>query len=397
VSIELDQVDIQQDGYNLEGNFNTDDLHLWHGTAGFDFRNVTQAFTYIGDVFSASGTFTDPMRNLALTSRLNHRLDDGSGDLSVQTQEVVLTTDTPLASYVQPLEIPISIVAGTIETLLQAHWETGSNGYELQAGLSLSANSLGGAVDKLFFSGLSAQLDLDVFPGIHTRSVQELRVADIDIGLSITNLFAKYQLSASPYGRIPAINLPLLEADILGGKIRAINSYIDPNLSTNELDIAVRGILLGEVVALHQLEDIEATGVIDGSLPIVISDNGMSVSAGRLYARDPGGIIAYHADTTALANAVPGSDIVFNALKNFNYTSLQIDPDYDSSGLLLLGLEIQGSNPDLEGGRQINLNINLEQNIIELLRSLRFVEGLNDAIDNRIQDYYRQLNKSDSG
>jgi hypothetical protein len=63
----------------------------------------------------------------------------------------------------------------------------------------------------------------------------------------------------------------------------------------------------------------------------------------------------------------------------------------------LLGLEIQGSNPDLEGGRQINLNINLEQNIIELLRSLRFVEGLNDAIDNRIQDYYRQLNKSDSG
>ena len=88
---------------------------------------------------------------------------------------------------------------------------------------------------------------------------------------------------------------------------------------------------------------------------------------------------------------------MFNALKNFNYTSLRVEPDYDSSGLLLLGLKLQGSNPDLGGGRQVNLNVNLEQNVIQLLQSLRFVDGLNEAIDNRVRQYYRQLNEPGPG
>ena len=50
-------------------------------------------------------------------------------------------------------------------------------------------------------------------------------------------------------------------------------------------------------------------------------------------------------------------------------------------------VEIGGRNPEVEEGRPINLNINLEQNLLQLRESLRYVDGLNEAIDETVQEF----------
>ncbi len=53
-------------------------------------------------------------------------------------------------------------------------------------------------------------------------------------------------------------------------------------------------------------------------------------------------------------------------------------------------LRLQGNNPDYESGREINLNINVQQNMLKLLESLRYVDGLNEVLDQRVQQFYQR-------
>ena len=52
-------------------------------------------------------------------------------------------------------------------------------------------------------------------------------------------------------------------------------------------------------------------------------------------------------------------------------------------------LEIRGNNPEVEQGRPINVNINLEQNLLKLRESVRYTDGLNDEIDEKVRAFYQ--------
>ena len=59
---------------------------------------------------------------------------------------------------------------------------------------------------------------------------------------------------------------------------------------------------------------------------------------------------------------------------------------YYENGKLLLGLRLQGSNPDLEKGRPVNLNVNLEEDIPALLTSLQLSDRVSETIRQRVQE-----------
>ena len=55
-----------------------------------------------------------------------------------------------------------------------------------------------------------------------------------------------------------------------------------------------------------------------------------------------------------------------------------------------LGLNIQGSNRDVENNKAVNLNINLEENIAKLLISLQLADQINEPIRKRIEAYLKR-------
>ena len=63
-------------------------------------------------------------------------------------------------------------------------------------------------------------------------------------------------------------------------------------------------------------------------------------------------------------------------LRDFRFDQLSSSVDLNESGELTLGLALSGSNPAQYQGREINFNINVQQNIDPLLQSLRMSDTL---------------------
>ena len=74
-------------------------------------------------------------------------------------------------------------------------------------------------------------------------------------------------------------------------------------------------------------------------------------------------------------------------LEDFHYTVLSSQVDYGENGNMILGLRLQGSNPDFQQGRQVNLNVTLEENIPALLASLQLSGKVSEIIQQRVQQH----------
>src|SRR5690606_998319 len=148
---------------------------------------------------------------------------------------------------------------------------------------------------------------------------------------------------------------------------------------------------LARLLAEHPSSDITGTGRLSGRLPLTLSDKGVTLSEGRLAALAPGGQLQYRSPrAAALGESNPGMKIITEALDDFHYSVLASEVTYEDSGRLLLALRLQGSNPAVEGGRQINFNINLEEDLPALLASLQLSNQISDRIKRRVQEKLRQ-------
>ena len=129
---------------------------------------------------------------------------------------------------------------------------------------------------------------------------------------------------------------------------------------------------------------------------LMVRNGTLSVPDGNLRALAPGGQIRFHAKGSAakLPAAVPGVGTAFEALEDFRYKVLTARVAYAEIGTLLLKLHLKGNSPKLQGNRPIEINLNLEQNILSLLRSLRLVNGLNERLDSRVRAYYEEQQRS---
>ena len=54
---------------------------------------------------------------------------------------------------------------------------------------------------------------------------------------------------------------------------------------------------------------------------------------------------------------------------------------YDEGGELLLSVQLQGRNPDMNNGQEINLNVNITDNIPSLLKSLQASRVITDELE----------------
>jgi hypothetical protein len=125
-------------------------------------------------------------------------------------------------------------------------------------------------------------------------------------------------------------------------------------------------------------------GAVSGELPVSITAGKVEVDAGKLYAEMPGGSIRY-LDAPPAGQGNPAMDLVNQALSNYQFQSLESTIDYTPDGELLLGMQLRGNNPDMNGGQPINLNLNISDNIPTLLKSLQAGRVIEDFLQEQYQ------------
>jgi len=97
----------------------------------------------------------------------------------------------------------------------------------------------------------------------------------------------------------------------------------------------------------------------------------------------PGGSIRY-TPSNPIPSSNPTVQLVNDTLSNYQFETLNTEVYYDENGDLRMQIQLRGTNPDMNAGQAINLNINITDNIPTLLRSLQASRVITDELEQRL-------------
>jgi hypothetical protein len=240
------------------------------------------------------------------------------------------------------------------------------------------------------------------------RSADDWRMGEIHLALAAPVLVTKLkalakldqprvdvQMSLANARATPSYTLRDASVGVLGGRVSVAEFRYQADRPSPPFEVAVRGIDLAKVVGLEQQVSLQASGLLDGSLPVEIVAEGGKVSGGAIHSRSPGGVIRFipSEDARRMAAGNPALKLAYDALSNLQYQTLDASVEYSPAGDLELGIQLKGRNPDWQHGRPIHLNLNVVENIPTLLRSLELGDNVSGVIEKRIQEFYKQRQK----
>ena len=328
--------------------------------------------------------------------------------LDLQLSASALSLDGLARQMLDDWPAQLQLVSGMFELQLQAHsnstGDTQPHTGQLTSQLmgQISMTGVGGQFGELVFSGLESVFALtlatELAPALDDTLIlntEQLHIDALDIGLPVTRINTGLALTWAQQQQ-PVLVLLKPSAQLLGGSLSENSIRIDCNQSAQQFAIGFSQIDLAQVVTLHQVDGLAANGRVRGRLPLRWDARGLRLDNGTLSAHAPGGVIRYQPGTggALLDGSSEQGSILLKALEHFQYDALDASMHYRPDGQLTLALAFQGKNIEQFGEKPIHFNLNLEQNLLALLSSLRAAQGLSDSIDAAVQRFYQDRNPS---
>lgn len=274
------------------------------------------------------------------------------------------------------------LISGTLAAELDLAWQAGASG-AVTGTLNATFAAVAGFYDSSFFRGLDLGFDAAIDTSATlplTTAPMHLQLAELDVGMPLRNIAVDMQADQASQSLL----LDSLYGELLDGTISATGQRFNVGSVDNTMTVQFAGFRLERLLELAGYDGVQASGAVSGEVPIVFSAMGIEVAGGRLFAEQPGGSIRY-LDAVGGGQGNAALDLMNSALGNYLFDSLESSIDYSPDGELMLSMQLQGHNPDMEGGRRINLNLNLSDNIPALLRSLQAGREIEDFV----QEQYR--------
>lgn len=311
----------------------------------------------------------------------------GNGGLALQGRlaELDLATGNPLAGTLAAWPALLELGAGRLAAHVSLRLDPGHA--EPRGDLALQLDEVAGIYDRSELSGLTGRLEAEMHGDRLFLELPTLRLERLNPGIPLGPLLLRASYQAA-LGAPLAGRLQLWQADsgLLGGQLHTEPARLDLASPAQRLVVQLRGLELAELLGVYPAEGLSGSGSLDGRLPLRFDDAGLHVEEGRIAARAPGGVLRLRSERIrAFARSNPALQLATTALEDFRYDRLESEVSYAPRGQLLLGLRLHGHNPALEGGRPVNLTINLEENVPSLLTSLQLSGRVNEAIQRRVQ------------
>ncbi|OWP48953.1 YdbH domain-containing protein [Pseudomonas nitroreducens] len=256
--------------------------------------------------------------------------------------------------------------------------------------LNLRGSGLEGVYDRSEVHGLDLQAKFALKGAQMELQLPQVKIASLNPGVTLGPLSLqgnyKASLNAPLAGRV---DWQQAELGMFKGRAWLPAGAVDLSALGQGLILKLDGLALEAILAAYPAEGLSGSGIIDGNLPLGLHEGKLVIRSGEVAAREPGVLQFRSEKIRSLGQSNPAMQLVATAIDDFRYDKLSSRVDYDESGKLLLALSLSGSNPALEQGRPINLNVNLEENVPKLLTSLQLSDRVSDTIRKRVQDRLR--------
>ena len=274
-------------------------------------------------------------------------------------------------------------VAGKVEARGKLELRDGDPTYRLDVAL----RELGFESRYARVSGAAGTLALRG-PPLQTPAGQQLSIARLDAGVPLTEGLLEFQLR--PRG---ALALRRMTWSFAGGELRAEDLSLALGAERTEARMQAVGLDLAALLELVSLEGIDGSGRIDGLLPFVRSDGVVRVEGGVLRAREEGGRIRYRptAAVAGFAASRPNDlGLAVTVLSDFHYDELEAKIDGLLAGELNVGLHLRGANPGFHDGYPIELNLALDAEIADIVRSSQAAYRVPRVVEERLREFSRE-------
>ncbi len=354
-------------------------------STGLDLESLNSRVELHDHELGAHGSFVPAHFPGRYQFQLHADFQGNTGDYTVrQTDPVDILEDAAKVNSLLSGWVPdLHVTGGAVSFAASGQWK---NSEAVFNRVDVNARGVSGGYSGLSFAGLDVQGPL-YFPPVPQSESAVVEVETIAYGVAAENIVSEVRLLASETGTRPGIHIDRLEGEVLGSRFACENCSFHPGSSVNRLGIALSGLDIQELVKLHEINGLEAHGKIDGQLPVEISGDGVHIRNGKIWNQQDGGTIRYRmGPDQAESMSSLLTDPVIRALEDFNYDVLTGAVEYEPDGNLQVKLHIEGTSPDIVNSQPVHLNINTEQNVLSLLKSLGYADKLGDQLDETIRD-----------
>lgn len=225
--------------------------------------------------------------------------------------------------------------------------------------------------------GAAGTVEFTDLLALTTAPTQELRVASINPGIEVFDGVIRYSLSGGELLRIESAAWPFL-----GGGLTM--RPIDIRFGEAEIRyyiFEVEGLEAARFVERMELNNLGATGVFDGTVPVVFDAMGNGrLEGGLLLSRPPGGNVSYVGELT-YEDLSPMANYAFDMLRSLDYRQMSVQMDGPLIGEIVTRVRFDGVSQG-EGARRnflsrqiaslpIRFDVNVHAPFYSLIGSMR--------------------------
>jgi len=356
----------------LGGNFSSSTLGIETAENYSLEASLTGSLSLSGDKIKGQSKLR--ASSLIVDSSWHHDIDLATGAIQFSLPGVEFSSRTPLSRMIKGL--PVDIVSGGISANGTISWPQ-----QPKDSIHLALANVAAIYGDSFATGIEGEIQL-VSDNGHwlTSKPHPLLIQSIDAGLPLNDVHFSLSLD-----REKDLILENFSAEFLNGKLSS--EALSWNLAHKERS----SILYAQDISLEQLahetesENFKASGRLNLTIPVSTGPDGITVKNGHLQAIEPGGQLRYYgAFSPQVLAGNPQLKLIANALEDYNFRTLEGSMEYPSSGDLLLNLKLVGRSESVDTDRDLIINLNLENNIPSMLRSLQASRDLTEALEKQL-------------